>query len=66
METIRLRGLVSPSGDTMDDTSLNNILTALGNGRWYFEGHSTLTQHEDMVVSGSESSGSLSPDLGDI
>ena len=34
METIRLRGLVRPSGDTMDDTTFSNILTAWGNGRW--------------------------------
>ena len=65
METIRLRGTDPPSGETTDDTSFSNILTAWGNGRWYFEGHSTLTQHEDMGASRSESSGSTSPDLGE-
>ena len=65
METIRLRGLDPPSGETMDDTSFSNILTAWSNGRWYFEGDSTFTQHEDMGASRSESSCSLSPDLGE-
>ena len=51
METIRLRGLDQPSGDTMDDTSFSNILSAWGNGRWYFGGHSTLTMHEEMSAS---------------
>ena len=50
----------------MDDTSFSNILSAWGNGRWYFEGHSTLTPHEEMSTPRSESSGSMSPDLGEI
>ena len=66
METIRLRGLDPPNGETMKDPSFSNILTAWGNGCWYYEGHSTFTQNEDMVASRSESSGSMSPDLGEI
>ena len=66
METIRRRGLVSDNGGAPVDTSLSDILTAWGNGRLYFEGHSTLPQQEAVYISGSESSGSLSPDLGEI
>ena len=66
METIRLRGLDLQGGDTMDDPSFSNILTTWGNGRWYYEGHSNFTQNDDMVASRSESSGSMSPDLGEI
>ena len=66
METIRLRGLDLQGGDMMDDPSFSNILTAWGNGCWYYEGHSNFTQNEDMDASRSESSGSMSPDLGEI
>ena len=38
METTRLRGTDQPSGETTDDTSFSNILTAWSYGRWYFEG----------------------------
>ena len=51
---------------TPEDTSLSDILTASGNGRWYSEGHCTLSQQEVQDISDSVSSGGLSRDLGDI
>ena len=66
METIRLRGLDLQGGDLMDDPSFSIILTACGNGCRYYEGHSNFTQNEDIDASRSESSGSMSPDLGEI